>query len=1136
MITAISCILGSKSAVQPLHLLQGEDLVLNVTVRSGTAAHNGTGGYVGCTWRFGAQSPERLRLPGRVDGLYSIQIPAAVWRWQSGIFELVVWWYPPVGAPIALTETFEAVIEQSVGPWGEDSQEDPPPVPLEVAVQQTIEFTATLDLPGEAVTLTAGPATRCPLGSATPIRVTCPQLRPVTGIPDPLAFGTLQVSRLIGGVKTPVGAAATLAQLTGADSGIFTGAISRELQGTLGANLAVQYAVTITVGGVPYYARLATDLTYVDQGFPANYDPVVVLGLTSGSEVLPGAVSIPFTCTDADDVLTGENFRAILEGNVVGGPATLTSGSGTGNIAGYVQVVLTSAVAYTIGVRCTDPRGGVATRTISVTVVQPTLAITSPVSGGPAVDEGPRHVTAASVPALPGATVLSVWEGDTLLGTGTLAAGVTTSPLLAGTHTITARVVTAAGAVNSLPIVFTAQAQAPMVAFAYPTNGLTSVPSALVTVLLNLGHVGGLSEIAEVAAWRDSQARVIASRVGTSAQWQAAIAFPNIEGTYVLHADATDFGGTVTTATTVTLTHDYSVVWDGTYAFGRAYATMVSPASSTQELVLSSLAASDNDQLRVTFPAGVIGANIVPPSGYRLDWTTPIVPVAGAALYGLVPWSYGGTWTVLLEIDTVDHVVRASASWAYVAPADLIWHQRSSVAGGTVIDSWPEDTDPLAATYGVTRGTVRHGGTGAFVDPTALSSAGMTVLGWYKVHTTAGSPSVSAFGSSYEPSNSAAEIGLGDSEISASGDVVETWGGLPAQGLYLNPGNSSSWPADWENNSGTDRISFGGFDTASGQQRFPQLRNRWVCWAVTLSGNIYTRYCNGMVATTQSLGGVTATAPDGIVIGAERNGIAVGRHSEAYYGDIAILPRAASLNEVRAFCRETRGTLTATSNSSLSCVVIGSSFVTLEEGQAHRMAYYLVEQATALGVTLTVLADFAQGAQGVATPSGTDTNLRAQVDRLLLDHQFHRGILVLVDWMSAVNEQALYATSRADAISMVTTELDRLRAAGCTIIMPEVSSCVLGGVIYGPNARADQLSEWIAHRGDTCMLWINAALQADPHSNFWDQGTPGVPESYGPHLAEPVTNEVVGKRLVARSAVQAMIGLHHNRLGKYARP
>src|SRR3990172_2974264 len=291
-----------------------------------------------------------------------------------------------------------------------------------------------------------------------------------------------------------------------------------------------------------------------------------------------------------------------------------------------------------------------------------------------------------------------------------------------------------------------------------------------------------------------------------------------------------------------------------------------------------------------------------------------------------------------------------------------------------------------------------------------------------------------------------------------------------------------------------------------------------------------------MTACTQALGGTTATGPDGIVIGAERNGISVGRNAEAYYGDLAVVPRAVSVEEATAFYRETQATLASTANSSISCFVLGSSFMTLESGQAHRMSYYLQEQGTALGVTIQILDDFADGAQGVSTPSGNDTNLQAQVNRLLLAHTMHRSAIVFVDWMSMVNEQVLYATNRGNAIGMIVEQLNRLRRAGVTIVMPEVSSCRLGGVIYGPEARSDQLTDWISQHADTCIIWINTALQADPATNFFDQGTPGLPETYGPHLAEPAGAGITGKRLVARAAVEAMIDLHHNRLARYTRP
>jgi hypothetical protein len=242
--------------------------------------------------------------------------------------------------------------------------------------------------------------------------------------------------------------------------------------------------------------------------------------------------------------------------------------------------------------------------------------------------------------------------------------------------------------------------------------------------------------------------------------------------------------------------------------------------------------------------------------------------------------------------------------------------------------------------------------------------------------------------------------------------------------------------------------------------------------------------------------------------------------------------------EIEAWTRAVQGTLAATSNATIPCFILGSSFMTAEtdNGQTLRMAHFVLEQGTALGVTISVLADLAMGAQGVSSTTTQWANLQSQINRLLRHDRFYRGCLVFVDWMSAVNEQAVYSTTRIAANAMIVAQLERLRRAGCTIVMPQVSSCRLGGVVYGPDARADQVSEWLASHSDTHVLYINTALQADPATNFLDQGTTGQPETFGPHLAEPVGEAITGKRLVARAFAQAAIGLHQNRLAKYVRP
>ncbi len=1133
--TSITYTRGSAPPSTEIRSVVGEAITLTITLRNADGtARNCTGGVV--SWCFGRRGSSQLtgylEVDGEATGIHVLTLTERDAALLDGNYQHDAWYYPASGARERAGETSVLILERGVGPVNGDplnAVDAAPSATDSLPLQSTIEIAGVLDLPGTSQTTIFPTVPACRAYHAAPLRVvvTVAQLQGAGA--DPGAVGTLTVARNGQPVCTPIA-------MTHGPAGVFTGTIGQVEQALISVGDTVGILAFVRpTNGVDMAAHQVASATFVESGKPVNLLPVVTItSPANGATVAPGAVTVAFSATDADGVLSAESFESLLDGSVVAGTLALTSGAGTSNVAGTVSVAVTSAGAHTISVRCTDAIGGQTTTPRAITVAQPTLTITSPQTGA-TVDEGPRHITATTDLAMPANTALVALDGETVVGTGTLGSGVTTSSLSAGVHNLSVRIVTSIGAVTSTAVQVTAVAQAPTIAITSPTSGATTVPAATVSGSLYVTHPGGAGEIAAVAVWRSGQSRVAATRVGSSDVWAYTVTTPGTEGTWTINADATDVGGTVTTATPITVVHSYAVAWTGSYAFGRAYATTSSPSSGAQTLTLSATVATNGAQLRATFPAGVTGANIVPPAGYSIDWTTPIVPVSGAALHGLVPWSDGGTWEVLLQLDTEHSRILASARWTYVAPADLVWLQRDSVVGGTVIGTWTSVTDPMAATYGVSRGNVRQGGSGALVIPLAVTSTAVTVLANVRTLVTSGSPSIAFFAGSYESDNSTSQIGFGDFEMANSGDTLEMWCGFPAQGIYVSNPNAPRWQGGWEDNNSTSRISFSGWNADNSVQAFPNLRGRWLTIATSLSSNAYTRRINGMTAITESFGGTVADAPEGILFGAERNGTQF-RNAEMFFSDPAVCPRAMSAAEIAAYYRETQGTLTATADYAIRCFILGSSYMTVESGQTNRMAHYVVEQGTELGVTVTVVADFAYGAQGVSTPSSVNANLQSQINRLLLDERFHRGALVFVDYMAMVNEQVVYGTSRATARTMITAQLDRLRVAGCTLIIPQVSSCVLGGVTYGPDARADQLEDWISVRPDCQILYVNAALQADPAANFYDQGTPGQPETYGPHLAEPVGSALTGKRLVARAAVQAMIGLHQGRLGKYVRP
>jgi hypothetical protein len=111
--------------------------------------------------------------------------------------------------------------------------------------------------------------------------------------------------------------------------------------------------------------------------------------------------------------------------------------------------------------------------------------------------------------------------------------------------------------------------------------------------------------------------------------------------------------------------------------------------------------------------------------------------------------------------------------------------------------------------------------------------------------------------------------------------------------------------------------------------------------------------------------------------------------------------------------------------------------------------------------------------------------------------------------------------------------MDRLRELGFTIILPEATT-FFASQNMGPSLRSDQQTYWYDTRPDTVRVNIAADMMADPAPHYHEQGTPGQPDTYGPHWKEPIGAAITGKRLVAQRVVAAIAGAV--RSGRYVRP
>jgi hypothetical protein len=115
-----------------------------------------------------------------------------------------------------------------------------------------------------------------------------------------------------------------------------------------------------------------------------------------------------------------------------------------------------------------------------------TLTITTPASGS-TVDVGPVAVTATATPAVAGTTELRLYDGATLVGTGTVAGGVTSSSLDAGAHSLTTQITIGSTITVSAAVTITVAAQSPTVVIDSPVAGAT-VPLGALAVLSTVTH------------------------------------------------------------------------------------------------------------------------------------------------------------------------------------------------------------------------------------------------------------------------------------------------------------------------------------------------------------------------------------------------------------------------------------------------------------------------------------------------------------------------------------------------------------------------------------------------------------------------------------------------------------------------
>lgn len=415
-----------------------------------------------------------------------------------------------------------------------------------------------------------------------------------------------------------------------------------------------------------------------------NQPPVVTIASPAdGASVVPGTTTIVFSCTDQDGTLTASSFSALVNGQVVDAQITLTSGSGTGTVSGTVSVSLTTVGARTIAVRCTDASADTGIDTHSITVTQPIVTITAPASGS-TIDDGQVLVTATTSPAMPGSTVLRVYERvgqtSTLVGTGTLSVGALTSSLAVGAHVLYASVSTVVGTVSSADTTVTAEARAPSIVITAPTNGQTLQFGSTTTLTAEVTHASGATAIQSVQGHIGNGATVTLNRVGeTNVYTATGVGVGTSEGSIAVVVSATDRSPTTAeNATPVTVNVTRDTAWSDTVSFAAAADGAQTATAGAVTINFDVASAVNGRTWRLRLPTGAasvlcdivsggssvfasVAATAQAPTGWQFIWDSGVATSWGQTAQGFVPWTPGVSYTVLARVNTATQRIHLSA-------------------------------------------------------------------------------------------------------------------------------------------------------------------------------------------------------------------------------------------------------------------------------------------------------------------------------------------------------------------------------------------------------------------------------------------------------------------------------------------
>lgn len=633
-----------------------EDLILNLTLlASAGVAHNGTGGRVECVFGLvGTRQELMVWVPGNASGAYQLTVPGVATAALSGEYDYSILYRPATGAPITLYRGVLTITGYATGPL-DLTPATVPTTPLPLV--QTIEIAGVLDLPGNTTPLPEVPPVRAPHLLPITLVATVAQLQGATA--DPGATCVVYVMRNGLPLGLPIIGAQT-------DTGVFAATIDNVTQSLASAGDTIKTTLCIqrTGDSRAWEAHAPASITLEAVGAPVSRTPVITMDPLPAS-VPPGALILTGTISD-DNIIANDDFSVTFDGAAQSGTFSSANGQWTATIQ------LTTLGAKTISVTATDPFQLTATATGTTTCAMPTGEITSHADGD-AWDTAPIPVTAAFSPAPANGTSLAFRVGGVTAATGTFTNGIASATIgaqSAGSHAIVARLVTPAGNADTPAVNLTVSDLSPTATITSHSAGDEVTIGNPTTFTADVVAPPGCT--IQSVHWRIASGSWVSATHGTGNAWSAPLTF-TAEGSVTVTLRVTDTGGTyVENAVSVTGVYEQAPWNDGAISFsGSAYAEVESTAGTTATLTFSTTGATNGATRRVQIPGGYTELLTAIPDGWTITQDASITAPTGGYRVATLPFVPLCAWDALFQVDTVNHIIKWSASRSEVTTTAL---------------------------------------------------------------------------------------------------------------------------------------------------------------------------------------------------------------------------------------------------------------------------------------------------------------------------------------------------------------------------------------------------------------------------------------------------------------------------------